>query len=553
VGLPGGPGAAIGEPAGARDIPGMPGARAPKPPQPPETKFTVVTGIPTSGVAQRVINETKLRVLQQELQTTLAELGKIETSLRDAPAETRDALGAKTKVLREFAGKLEGEIRQLDQRALPPAKSQAPHAVDFRTLPEAQRLPQFTSTTSQTLSIFHVLDPDTATATSADGKRIVLANSHPSYPVVEGMPFGMKILDTTTGAVIATQRLTTADEERQIQGFRSFQVRAAAFSPDASMVAVGTSVGQVKIFDARTGEFLNTLDDEKARLEAKDMPEMLQSFKRALGGVMSLAFSPDGTLLATCGGGEMDNLYVPNRSGFKISSPGRLKVWEVKTGRLKYDFPVHGEACATAFSPDGRMLATGGSSTDAAQNGVVIRDASSGAVLSTIPVEGNRGSPRVVFSPDSRLLAFESWKANPKNFRENTTTIGVAHPETGKVEWRQLFTDWAGVVGFEPDGSLAVRTDALEIQFLDGKTGTKVGGLHADEGHGGGCIGYGISGDRHTLVIGGRGPEADERIHILTPEKSQGARPAAPAPAGSPGFDAPSPGKVKGQGAIPGF
>ena len=66
-----------------------------------------------------------------------------------------------------------------------------------------------------------------------------------------------------------------------------FEVTALAFSPDASVVAVGTSVGQVKLFNARTnlvaGVLVRSLDDEPAKLADKQTPEKLKSLRRAMG------------------------------------------------------------------------------------------------------------------------------------------------------------------------------------------------------------------------------------------------------------------------------
>ncbi len=68
------------------------------------------------------------------------------------------------------------------------------------------------------------------------------------------------------------------------------------------------------------------------------------------GGAMGLAFSPDGRLLAT---GHLDG----NNREFM---PGAVKLWDTRTGKLVATWPVpveSGGVCALAFSPDGRTLA----------------------------------------------------------------------------------------------------------------------------------------------------------------------------------------------------
>jgi hypothetical protein len=61
------------------------------------------------------------------------------------------------------------------------------------------------------------------------------------------------------------------------------------------------------------------------------------------GAVLQVAFSPDGKLLAT---GSADKT---------------VKLWDVRTGKLKKTLSGHGaEVGAVAFSPDGKILASGG-------------------------------------------------------------------------------------------------------------------------------------------------------------------------------------------------
>src|SRR5262245_46022294 len=58
--------------------------------------------------------------------------------------------------------------------------------------------------------------------------------------------------------------------------------------------------------------------------------------------VMCLAFSPDGKALAT------------------LSQQGRLRLWEVATGKLLQQVEHQGNCTSVAFSPDGKTLAIAG-------------------------------------------------------------------------------------------------------------------------------------------------------------------------------------------------
>jgi WD40 repeat protein len=59
--------------------------------------------------------------------------------------------------------------------------------------------------------------------------------------------------------------------------------------------------------------------------------------------VLSVAFSPDGTLLAAAGGYEK-----------------AILLWRVESGELLRSLPHDEQSMAIAFSPDGRLLAVGG-------------------------------------------------------------------------------------------------------------------------------------------------------------------------------------------------
>ena len=86
--------------------------------------------------------------------------------------------------------------------------------------------------------------------------------------------------------------------------------------------------------------------DDDATIEA-----MLQDVS-----VPALAVTPDGLTLACT--------VVPTPKGGFVApppSPAAIELWDVPTGKLRATFEeVPGGGAALAFSPDGRMLASGG-------------------------------------------------------------------------------------------------------------------------------------------------------------------------------------------------
>jgi WD40 repeat protein len=326
-------------------------------------------------------------------------------------------------------------------------------------------------------------------ACSADGTLVAVANGSPTLILQQdgsSRPDGdwkpaVDVLDAATGERLASLTLTTAEEDAVIAATERvfyLEATAIALSPDGSLVAVGTSIGQIKVFNVQTGELLCSLDDEAAKLVDEETPPNWKTLRRAMGSVASLEFSPDGALLAACGRSFAD--FAPvfdgmGRLGELATGPGRLQVWEVNTASLKYDLIGHSHANAVAFSPDGSLLASVGQwLTDSeAGAGVILWNSETGTKERTIATEANGGAHFVAFSPNGALLAiharrFDLDKANDAG----TSVISLVHSASGVMEWQRTIANLAQPLGFfEGDHSVLVLNGGRSLQFLDSDNG----------------------------------------------------------------------------------
>src|SRR5262249_3405559 len=154
----------------------------------------------------------------------------------------------------------------------------------------------------------------------------------------------------------------------------------------------------------------------------------MRRFKGHKGKVFSLAFSPDGSTLAS---GSADHT---------------IKFWEPATTRELASFPAH-EASSVldmAFSPDGRLLASGGVGY------IHLREMPGGRPATYLSGEMHLVWKSLAFSPDSALLATGDigWgESGEATLWEVTRGRAVARRHEAKV--------WD--VAFAPDGkTLAV-------------------------------------------------------------------------------------------------
>ena len=200
--------------------------------------------------------------------------------------------------------------------------------------------------------------------------------------------------------------------------------RAIALSPDRQHLAVASSIG-VWLYDMTTGRELALLPSAN---------------------VQSVAFSPNGTTLASKGVGD-------------------IVLWDVEMGTQINTF----EGWTPVFSPDGTILASG-------LNDETVRlwDTATGASIATLSGHTN-DVLSMAFSPDGTMLASGSYDNTVRLWDMATrTSIATLEGHGNRVQ----------SVAFSPNGTTLAAGSAREVKLWDVATRANVATLSGTYGLG---------------------------------------------------------------------
>jgi WD40 repeat protein len=152
--------------------------------------------------------------------------------------------------------------------------------------------------------------------------------------------------------VATRQKIKTlrGHDEKTPNNFPSM-LYVAAFSLDGRLLATADKIGKIVVWEIETGEALATMMAEK--MYTWDPRQRVHS----IGGIRSLAFSPDGKSIAAGGIGQIGNID-------HLDALARVDIFDWADGKQTTEFPgdtYKGLVEQLRYSPDGSwLMATGG-------------------------------------------------------------------------------------------------------------------------------------------------------------------------------------------------
>jgi RNA polymerase sigma factor (sigma-70 family) len=298
-------------------------------------------------------------------------------------------------------------------------------------------------------------------------------------------------------------------------GDKGGAISAQAFAPDGKSLAVQGNDKLVRVYDVENGKELRQLGDKEA--DARGAGGFVVASRFVGGGSsQSLAYSPDGDVLAVAGSGNTVRLWavatgkeiLPVASGHQggvspvaVSPDGKtliscgadhvVRLWDMATGKEIRQFKLPAEAANAVFSPNGGLLAFATADT------IRVWDVAKGSEVQTMKLPAAPANPfgfkagvsLLAFSPDDKVLAsrgFESkirlWDvASGAETRvlDEPLPKEQGNPAPGGLMIRGFGTYSAGIAFSSDGGTVAAVTSSQNVGAW-GVANVQIGGGRAN-------------------------------------------------------------------------
>ncbi|MES9541513.1 TIR domain-containing protein [Actinomadura sp. NPDC000600] len=166
---------------------------------------------------------------------------------------------------------------------------------------------------------------------------------------------GVVLVDVRTGAAI------------ELRGHTAGPVRTAEFNPDGSRVLTTSDDETARLWDGRTGRLLGSFRDSAAYLDAPHFSRRRGLFVTRTDDQAVVRTVRSGTQVAALDHGAAVAAATFSPDGTRLVTGGfddTAKLWDVRSGRRIASLAGHREAVrSVAFSPDGSLVATAAHAT----------------------------------------------------------------------------------------------------------------------------------------------------------------------------------------------